>query len=262
MRQFENLHPKTIFILIMLAVIPVMFMMKLALAVVALVAGIIFLWMLEKKPPLGRVVFTGAMIIFMAVSNALISHTGEHELFFINGKAITMEAVMYGAKSGLMLGTVLIWFGAFSRIMSGEKIMAVFVHFPKIGLLVSMILRLVPEYIKRFRLVKQCQDINGKEQEKRYYLNIISAVFTWAIESSMNTADAMVMRGYDKGKRLYIPCRFTRRDIYVMSFAAIMYGGMFLSHNYSIYFMVGYYFIPVAYELRESLKWKIYSLKR
>ena len=167
MRRFDDFNPGLLFIYYMAAIVPFMVIMDPLLSAAALLTGLIRVGIYERKFPAGRVGFSVVLILVMTLMNALTSHQGNTELLFINNRAITLEAVRYGAVTGLMMAAAVVWFGAFSRSLTGEKIMIMLRKMPKTALLMSMVTRLIPRYIKRFRKVEKPLKSTGRPRRRR-----------------------------------------------------------------------------------------------
>lgn len=264
MRRFDDFNPGLLFIYYMAAIVPFMVIMDPLLSAAALLTGLIRVGIYERKFPAGRVGFSVVLILVMTLMNALTSHQGNTELLFINNRAITLEAVRYGAVTGLMMAAAVVWFGAFSRSLTGEKIMIMLRKMPKTALLMSMVTRLIPRYIKRFRKVEEAVKINGKAaqmQNTAGMLKISSAVFTWALENSMDTADVMIMRGCDRHMYTRMGTGFKQRDVILMVIIILSQIMWLLPHGYRIFAQLVYLGIPEIYMIKENVKWKIYTLR-
>ena len=91
---------------------------------------------------------------------------------------------------------------------------------PALSLLLSMILRFVPRFVRRLRAVAQAQRHLGRDTQTgaparrvRSALRVFSIVVTWSLESGLITADSMRCRGYGlPGRTSFSLYRFDRRD--------------------------------------------------
>lgn len=262
MKRFEDFHPAAVLIYYISAIVPAMLVSDVWLVLISWLVGILWLWVVKHRFPIGNIVFTAAAVCVMGLVNALVSHDGTTELLFINGKAITLEAVRYGGLTGLMLAAVIIWFASFSDIMTSDKIIALFGRLPKLGLVVSMVLRLVPEYIARFGKVRKAVLVNSGDEfvnAPAEYMRLMSAVFTWALENSMQTADSMQMRGYASGARRYSPYRFKTRDGVLIAVIILMQLMYFAPYALRIPLAALNCALPLIYEGKEWLKWVFFK---
>lgn len=258
MRKIDVFHPITMFLYFMCVIIPSMFLMDARLVGISALVAVVYDGIIRKKVPWGDVLFVVITCVLMSIINAITVSDGENILFFINNRAITAESLQYGAISGIMLSGTIIWFRIFSHYMTSEKIIAVFPHMPKTGLVISMTMRFVPDYVKRYRQVSSVNQCNNKSG----ILKNISAVFSWAIENSTDTADSMAMRGFDGRKKMYNPFKFTVRDVLAVTVILLlqtMYipGGEIMLIMWCILALM-----PLAYILKEEIGWKLYSLRK
>ena len=60
------------------------------------------------------------------VINMFVSHEGKTVLFTLWGADITMESTLYGLSSAVMLMTVILWFRAFSVVITTDKFLYLF----------------------------------------------------------------------------------------------------------------------------------------
>ena len=161
------------------------------------------------------------LILVMAVANPLFSAMGSTELFRIGLRAFYLESLVFGACMGAMLAGVLLWFSNASRVLSSDKVMALFGNAaPTIGLMLSMAMRLVPQFMRRGATVGDVQractsaGATGLREGARSRLRMTSVLMGWGMEDSLETADAMRARGWGACARrtAYQRRRFRVRD--------------------------------------------------
>lgn len=81
----------------------------------------------------------------MSLANPLFIHNGETVLFFMNDNPITLEAIIYGGVSSLMIVGVLLWCRCYGAILTTDKFLYLFGRLiPKLGLILSMAFRFIP----------------------------------------------------------------------------------------------------------------------
>ena len=89
------------------------------------------------------------LLLLVTITNPLFSHNGVTPLFFLNGRAVTLEAIVYGAGLGVTLWAVLLWCRCWSRIMTSENVLYLFGRaIPKLSLVLSMALRYDPRSVR------------------------------------------------------------------------------------------------------------------
>ena len=162
------------------------------------------------------------MLVFVTIINGIFNHYGMTVLFEIeNGNNITFEAYVYGFVLGLVVAITTLWFFCFNEIVSGDKIMFVLgKSVPKFALVVTMALRFVPLYRRKFTEIQQAQKGLLQTQEDKKLINKIknaiksvSILITWALENAIETSDSMRARNYGEGKRsFYSRFHFTKSD--------------------------------------------------
>lgn len=231
-------------------------------------------------------------VALTALFNPLFNHEGATVLFYFEGgNPLTLESILYGLSSGVMLVTVLTWFSSFSRVMTSDKFIYLFGRImPSLSLVLSMSLRFVPRFIRQTQMVAEAQKCIGRDiskgslkQRSKIAVGVLSATLTWALENAMDTADSMKSRGYGlKGRTAYNIYSMDDRDLSVLIWLGFC--GLFVSAGYvcgtfdfgyfpqlstrpfdvsSVYFYVIYFGLcitPMALNAGEELKWKtIYS---
>ncbi len=144
----------------------------------------------------------------VAVANLAFSATGSTELFRIGARAFYLEALAYGACSGTMLAAVLLWFSSYAACMNSESTLALFGGVaPVAALLVSQVLRLVPQFVSRGRGVQAVADATSaaapatKRDQGRARLRTVSVLMGWGMEDSLVRSDSMRARGFGCGAR-------------------------------------------------------------
>lgn len=85
------------------------------------------------------------LMLLTAILNPIFNHKGLTVLFYLKRNPVTLESVAYGAASGVMLGSVLLIFSCFNRIITDDKILYLFGRIiPSLAVVISMALRFVP----------------------------------------------------------------------------------------------------------------------
>lgn len=168
------------------------------------------------------VLFLLPMIFLVALINSLFAHYGLTVLYErADGNNITFEAINYGFVTGISVVSVITWFLCMNEIMTADKLMCLFGKgFTKLALLISMTLRFVPLYRKKYRQIAQAQLAIEGEAEKVTFISKIknslhctSILITWALENAIDTSDSMRARGYGTGLRTsYSRFRITPSD--------------------------------------------------
>lgn len=174
----------------------------------------------------------GMVPLFLMLSfvNPLFNTYGDRILFtWWNGRPYTLEALAYGMSLAAMVVTVLLWFASYSFVMTSDKFLYLFGKaVPSVSLVLTMILRLLPNYEKKIAQIGNARKSigmsaeNGSAREKAEHgLTIISAMTSWALEGGIVMADSMRSRGFGAGKRTTFSLyRFEKRDKILLAMMA------------------------------------------
>lgn len=259
----------------------------------AMIAAITYAVMLGGKGTVKfSLCFVLPMILLFIAVNMLTNSRGNTVLFSYGYKHFTMEAAIFGCVSGLVLGTVLLWFSCYNKIMTSDKFVFLFGRImPAISLIFSMVMRFVPNFkmqIQRISNAQKCigRDItDGTKKEKvRHGTKILSIMMTLALENAIDSADSMRSRGYGlKDRTTFSIYRFDMRDMMAAVFLVIMTGiviigavmGKCAVEFYpniviadfdvvtAIVFIAyaGLCFFPIVVELKEAVTWKLSQSK-
>lgn len=144
------------------------------------------------------------IIIFTVMIQPIFSNTGTTVLFYINDKAIMLEAYIYGIVMGILFVTVIQWIGCCRVFIDSEKLYYLFGRIaPLLGLTFSMILRFIPLLRSRHREIHDAQIAMGRYHSSvkkldrlRQYLKEISILISWSLENSIETSKSMESRGF------------------------------------------------------------------
>ena len=252
-------------------------------------AALIYALMLGGKGALKFVLcFVVPVILLFAIVNPIANPLGETVLFDTPRSHVTLEAVIYGVLSGTMLGSILLWFSCYNKIMTSDKFIYLFGKIiPSLSLIFSMVMRFVPNFKQRIDKISESQKCIGRDvgdgttKEKiGHGMKILSIMFTWSLESAIDTADSMKSRGYGlKNRTAFSLYRFDGRDRAAAAFLVVMtiavIAGAFFG-KLSIEFypaivmadldvpalatLLAYIclcYFPVAVEVKEAVVWKL-----
>lgn len=261
------------------------------LAVSAIMAAAFYITVKGRK---ARNFLLGMFPLFLMLSfvNPLFNTYGDRVLFtWWNGRPYTLEALMYGTSLAAMVVTILLWFASYSFVMTSDKFLYLFGKaVPSVSLVLTMILRLLPNYEKKIAQIGNARKSigmsaeNGTSREKvEHGLTIVSAMTSWALEGGIIMADSMRSRGFGAGKRTTFSLyRFEKRDktllvimaglLAIVIFCCMMGGSSAqytpeLSVAMSPYTAVGavaygiFLALPTAVNITEEIIWHILRSK-
>lgn len=179
----------------------------------------------------GSFVWIVPLWLVVAIANPLFSASGSTEILRIGVRAVYAESLVYGACSGGMLACVFLWFSSYAACMNSANTMALFGNvLPIVSLMVSQVMRLVPQFVARGRGIAAAQDAvsaaapQTKRQQTAGRLRIVSVLMGWGMEDGIERSDAMRARGYDCGARrtTYKRYRFGRADASVLAAIVVL----------------------------------------
>ncbi len=133
--------------------------------------------------------------LLLALINPIVNHAGVTILGYLPwDNPLTLEAIIYGAASAVMLSSVIFWFSSFNTVMTGDKLVYLFGRIaPSLGLVLSMAFRFVPRFTEQFREVRTAQKLLGKEkngfvEKTKTAVRVISVMLSHSLEGSIETA--------------------------------------------------------------------------
>lgn len=240
-------------------------------------------WMVYKR----TLRYSLVLWAVIAIVNPLFNHNGITILFYLFENPVTVEVCLYGLASGGMLASVLVWFSCYNVLISNEKFLHLFGKaLPTVGLMMSMIMRLIPVTRYKLNSVANAQKAMGlgintgkRRQKIARGIRISSILMSWTMEDCIETADSMNARGYGSSRRTsFTMFKWHLHDIISMIVITLLIGagGYFiLGHlsRFSYYpilngnllngiSIIGYVLIvllmlyPLLLELREIVRWK------
>lgn len=221
-RLLRGCHPAVSFSYFALVIACAMFFMHpLCLALSLLGAGCCAAQLVGGRGLRQRIVWLLPMALLAALVNPAFVHQGATILtYFPSGNPLTLESILYGCASGVLLAAVVLWFVCVTDVITSDKVVYLFGRIiPALSLLLSMTLRFVPQFTRRLRTVAQAQRRLGRDAGRgsvrrrlRETMRVFSIVVTWSLESGLIAADSMRGRGYGlPGRTAFALYRLDRR---------------------------------------------------
>lgn len=290
MKAFDTFHPVVLFSYFAAAISLTMFFVHPVYLCITLFLAVALNFSFKRGSFLKEWRLYVPLFLLMAIINPLISHNGELVLFYLNGNAVTVEAIVYGVAIAMMLVAVMLWFSCYNEVMTSDKFLYLFSKIsPALALTISISMRLVPRFTHQLTQIANAQKTIGMDYRTgslahriKCIARILSVLITWALDNAIDTADSMKARGYGIGQRstfsiFVMEGRDVRMFLVIgllvaVNISAVVYGTTtfyfyptFSSIQVdvlSISFYCSYFVLlamPLAVEVRESLKWR--SLK-
>ena len=221
--RFAQYHPLVNFLYFTLTIGFSMMMNHPIAQGISLISAIAYAVQTEgKKAVLFTLKWCLPVMLLTAIMNPAFSHEGVTILlYFPTGNPLTLESILYGLSSGVMIATVCLWFLNFNRVITSDKFIYLFGRIiPAMSLVLSMTLRFVPKFRTQMNAVVDAQKSIGRDistgslwHRTKIAVTVLSIMITWALENAIETADSMKSRGYGlKGRTAFSIYRLDERD--------------------------------------------------
>lgn len=279
---FSGFHPIVTFIFFIIVIATVVTIQHPFYIAVSSLAGLFYYFILNGRKGIKPVLLLIPVTIVITVINPIFNTYGEHIIFHLFKRPYTVEALIYGVVLAGIFADMMIWFGCYNAVLTGDKFTCLFGRIiPSISLLLVMIFRMIPAFIRKGHQIREARKCIGKGAEHgstfreklKDGVSILSIMTDWVLESSIITADSMKARGYGTGKRTdFIRYRITWRDVIMLSVIVtlsllFLFGGSTkatftpefyispLSYGFIAYVIL--MFIPTVIEIKEAFVWRI-----
>ena len=175
---------------------------------------------------LRKTAWLAALVPVVAVANMLFVGEGTTALFTLGSRAFTLEALLYGTCSGVMLSAVFGWMASYAACMDSAATTELLGRAtPTVALMISQVMRLVPQFARRGRTVASALAATpaaaprGARERTAGNLRTVSVLMGWGLEDSLVRADSMRARGYACGaaRTTYRCHRMRRADALVLT---------------------------------------------
>lgn len=173
-----------------------------------------------------RMLWMVPILLLAAALNPAFNHRGATTLAYLpSGNPLTLESMAYGLAAAALLGAALLWCGCLHAVLSSDKILYLLGRAaPALSLVLSMSLGFIPRFRDQARRIAAGQRSLGRSggtpfQKARNGIRCFSILVTWALETSVETADALSGRGYGlPGRTTFHLFRFDSRDQRALAF--------------------------------------------
>lgn len=172
--------------------------------------GTIYYFLLNGRKGWKSILWLLPMFLILTAINPLFNTYGAHILFSVFGRPYTLEALMYGAAIASVFVVMMLWFGCYNAVMTSDKFTSLFGNLiPALSLLLVMVLRLIPNFIRKTKQIIGARKSIGKgaaeqsstKEKLSDGMTVLSSLTDWALEGSVVTGDSMRARGYGTAKR-------------------------------------------------------------
>lgn len=225
------------------------------------------------------------LFVLVTAINPLFNLSGERVLFHLFGRPYTFESLLYGAALAAILVIMMLWFGCYNKVLTGDKFTSLFGNLiPSISLLLVMVFRMVPNFIRKTRQIAGARKSIGKgagenatnSEKLRDGLTVLGALTAWALEGSVVTGDSMRARGYGCAKRSsFMIYRMTAGDWVLMAVMGVLLALTAVAAglgqtaaaftpvlqiapvSWGVMFYGLYLLIPTVCHIKEAVQWRI-----
>ena len=254
-------------------------------------SGVYYLFLNSKKGVKNFLLMI-PIFVFVTLFNPIVNTRGVTVLFTYLDRPYTLEALVYGVAVAATFVLMLLWFGCYGKVLTGDKFTCLFGNLaPSLSLLLVMVFRMIPNLLKKTKQIIGVRNSIGKGTENSSLkdklnsgMTVIGVLTSWALEGSITTSDSMRSRGYGTSKRTsFTVYRMTKTD-WVLTFVMFILlgiviffaanGGMnaeFLPERnitpikgFNIIGFIaylGYLLIPTTFNIKEVIQWKISESK-
>ncbi len=229
---FSRYHPAVNFLFFLLAIGFGVVLQHPAYLLAAIVCSGSYYLSLRGSRGWKLIAGTAVMFALLTLVNPLTNTDGKTVLFTLFSRPVTGEALAYGAATASIFVIMMLWFGCYNLVMTSDKFTSLFGRLiPALSLLLVMVLRLIPNLLRRTRQIQGARGaigkgLNAQSTGKEKLLSgtaVLSALTDWALESSIVTGDSMRSRGYGSAKRTSFQIyRMTMRDWVLLGIMGIL----------------------------------------
>ena len=229
---FSKRHPAVNFVFFLGVIVASALIQHPAYVLAGFITGAIYYLLLNGSKGLKFLLLLLPLFAFVAAINPLFNTDGQSVLCYVFGRPYTQEALVYGAALSGMIVVMLLWFGCYNKVLTGDKFTSLFGNLiPAISLLLVMVFRLVPNFIRKARQLAGARKSIGKgagenasaKEKVTDGLTLLGALTAWALEGSVVTGDSMRARGYGTAKRSsFMLYRMTLSDWLLMAAMALL----------------------------------------
>lgn len=143
------------------------------------------------------------LLVLICLINPLYSAMGSTLLGRVGPFRIYAESLAYGAVMGALLVSVLLWFEAAASVVGQDETLELGGGaLPSVALALSMVMRLVPQLMRRGRAARDSlRATTGSARGRGEATRLLGVLLTWSLEDSVERSDSMRARGWGSGVR-------------------------------------------------------------
>ena len=282
---FSKCHPAVNFLFFAGAIGLTVVIQHPAFLLAGVLTGGIYYLLLNGKKGWKTILSLLPMFIILTTINPLLNTLGATPLFYLWGRPYTLEALFYGGALASMFVIMMLWFGCYNKVLTSDKFTSLFGSLiPSISLLLVMILRMIPNFIRKTQGIIGARKSIGKgageaattKEKLSDGMTVLGALTGWALEGSVITGDSMRARGYGCAKRTsFMIYRMKAHDwilvVIMTALLALTITALCLGQSAAAFVpdieiappswglaaYTGYLLIPTALHIKEAIQWHI-----
>ena len=282
---FSKCHPAVNFLFFVGAISMSVVIQHPPYLLAGIVTGAIYYLLLHGRKGWKTILGLLPMFVVLTGINPLFNLLGATPLFYLGSRPYTLEALLYGATIAGMFVIMMLWFGCYNKVLTGDKFTCLFGSLiPSVSLLLVMVFRMVPTFIRKTRQIIGARKSIGKglgekastKEKLQDGGTVLGALTGWALEGSVVTGDSMRARGYGAAKRSsFMIYRMTKTDWVLLVVMLGLMGGILAAAcagQFSATFVPSvelapvswgfatytcYLLIPSVLHVKEAIQWHI-----
>lgn len=282
---FSKCHPAVNFLFFMGAIGMSVVIQHPAYLLAGIVTGAIYYLLLNGKKGWKTILGLLPMFMILTVINPLFNTLGATPLFHFGSRPYTLEALVYGAALASMFVIMMLWFGCYNKVLTSDKFTCLFGNLiPSISLLLVMVFRMVPNFIRKTQQIIGARKSIGKgisenattKEKLQDGSTVLGALTSWALEGSVVTGDSMRARGYGTAKRSsFMIYRMSGTDWILLAVILVLVGTTIVAAclgqlaaefvpaielapvSWGLAAYTCYLLIPSALHIKEAIQWHI-----
>lgn len=274
-----KLHTGSLLLLLLAVSVVTVLRVHPVVSVLSVLLGVLSLFLYGLKSELHALIRFCLPIGFLLILfNLVFNRNGVTALFYLGDSAVTLEALVYALLSALSFTGAVLWFSFFCALLDADRIYDLFAGLSKgLAVIFSLSMALVPKTLAKYSAMCSAEAEMGDKQKRFTRLILrLSALFSWVLEDSFETAVSMKARGaLLSGKRQkshrpisagdVLACLLGAGGLAAALFSAPLKITVYPRLRMEAYFAsdaVWYlpilllYLIPCIWKLWEVLKWK------
>jgi len=167
--------------------------------------------------------FALALALVPVVFSAALSRFGQHLLFTlpaipIIGGRWTLDAVVFGASTGLALVLTVAVFGVVqTTVRSGDVVAILPRPLYRAGTTIALALAFAPKTLTAFQSIREARQLRGQRTGWRSAPALLLPLLLTTLERALQYGESLDARGFGSGRRSrYRPLHWTAQDVMVL----------------------------------------------